>query len=147
MQDRQVPLDLFVGRTAELARVSEVVTRVEAGQPWLVAIEGDPGVGKTSLARRCLTQAPSLKVLSARGDQAETDLDFGLVDQLFRVAGDAFPAVLPVAGTGPPQGRHGAFYALARPTSLPPTAIPQIAAFRICSAKNQNQLHFIVMPL
>jgi ATP-dependent Clp protease ATP-binding subunit ClpA len=57
VQDRQAPPDVFVGRAAELARVAEVITRVKAGQPWLVAIEGDPGVGKTSLARRCLGQA------------------------------------------------------------------------------------------
>jgi hypothetical protein len=31
MQDRQPPLEVFVGRAAELARVAEVVTRVEAG--------------------------------------------------------------------------------------------------------------------
>ena len=92
MQDRQPPLDLFVGRAAELARVAEVITRVEAGQPWLVAIEGDPGVGKTALARRCLPQAAGLKVLSARGDQAEADLDFGIIDQLLRAAGSAGPA-------------------------------------------------------
>jgi ATP-dependent Clp protease ATP-binding subunit ClpA len=48
VQERQVPLDVFVGRAAELARVAEVVTRVQAGQPWLVTIEGDPGLGKTS---------------------------------------------------------------------------------------------------
>jgi len=52
VQHRQVPLDVFVGRVAELAWVAEVLTRVEAGQPWLVAIEGDPGMGKTTLARR-----------------------------------------------------------------------------------------------
>jgi DNA-binding CsgD family transcriptional regulator len=98
VQDGQVPLDLFVGRAAEVARVTEVVSRVEAGQPWLVAIEGDPGVGKTSLARRCLAQAPGLKVLSARGDQAETDLDFGLVDQLLRAARDTSQPVLPTGG-------------------------------------------------
>src|SRR6516165_6030241 len=46
VQDRQVPLDVFVGRAAELGRVAEVVTRVEAGPPWVVAIEGDPGMGK-----------------------------------------------------------------------------------------------------
>ncbi len=77
MQDRWPPLDVFVGRAAELARVAEVITRVGAGQPWLVAIEGDPGVGKTALARRCLAEAAAvgLRVVSARGDQAEADLD------------------------------------------------------------------------
>ena len=100
MHDRQVPLDLFVGREAELAQVAEVVTRVEAGQPWLVAIEGDPGVGKTSLARRCLAQAPGLKVLAARAGQAETDLDFGLVDQLLRAAGDVSRTLSPADGNG-----------------------------------------------
>ena len=100
MQDRQLPLDVFVGRKAELARVAEVITRAEAGQPWLVAIEGDPGVGKTALARRCLAQA-GLRVLSARAGQAETDLEFGLVDQLLRAAGGAALPVLSADGTGP----------------------------------------------
>ncbi len=102
VRDRQAPLDVFVGRAAELARVAEVVGRVEAGQPWLVAIEGDPGTGKTSLARRCLAAAPRLKVLSARASQAETDLDFGIVDQLLRAAGGAGEPVLPAGGTGSP---------------------------------------------
>jgi DNA-binding CsgD family transcriptional regulator len=101
VRDRQVPLDVFVGRVAELARVAEVLARVEAGQPWLVAIEGDPGMGKTALARRGLAQATGLKVLSARGDQTETDLDFGIVDQLLRAAGDAVPAVPSTDGAGP----------------------------------------------
>ena len=97
MQDRQPPLDVFVGRAAELAQVAQVMTRVQAGQPWLVAIEGDPGVGKTALARRCLAEAAAggLRVLSARADQAEADLDFGIVDQLLRAAGGtAYAAAL-----------------------------------------------------
>jgi DNA-binding CsgD family transcriptional regulator len=102
VQDRRTPLDVFVGRAPELARVAEVVSRVEAGQPYLVAIEGDPGVGKTALARRCLAGAPGLRVLSARADQAETDLDFGLVDQLLRTAGAAFPTFPSTDGTGTP---------------------------------------------
>ena len=91
MQDRPKPRDLFIGRAAELARVAEVISRVEAGQPWLVAIEGDPGVGKTALARRCLAEAADLRVLSARAGQAEADLDFGIVDQLLRAAGGMVP--------------------------------------------------------
>ncbi len=100
MQDRQPPLDVFVGRAAELAQVAQVMTRVEAGQPWLVVIEGDPGVGKTALARRCLAQAVGLRVLSARGDQAEADLDFGVVDQLLRAAGSGTPAATLAGGAG-----------------------------------------------
>ena len=98
----QPALDLFVGREAEVARVAEVVARVEAGQPWLVAIEGDPGMGKTALARRCLTGAAGPRVLSARADQVEADLDFGVVDQLLRSAGGAFGMAGPEGGTDPP---------------------------------------------
>jgi hypothetical protein len=108
VQERQVPLDVFVGRAAELARVAEVVTRVQAGQPWLVTIEGDPGLGKTSLARRCLAGVPGLRVLWARAGQAETDLDFGLVDQLLRAAGDASRLSLAAGGDGPPASSFAA---------------------------------------
>ncbi len=97
-----MPLDPFVGRAAELASVAEVLTRVKAGQPWLVAIEGDPGVGKTALARRFLAEATGLRVLSARADQAETDLDFGIVDQLLRTAGAGSPPVLATGGADSP---------------------------------------------
>jgi hypothetical protein len=39
-------------------------------------------------------------VLSARADQTEADLDFGIVVQLLRAAGSVAPAALPVSGTG-----------------------------------------------
>jgi ATP/maltotriose-dependent transcriptional regulator MalT len=48
--DREAPLDVFVGREAELARVAEVVTRATAGQPWLVAIEGAASQTRTMIA-------------------------------------------------------------------------------------------------
>ena len=89
MQHRQAPLDVFVGRAAERARIAEVIARVQAGQPWLVAIEGDPGVGKTSLVRRCLAEAAGVRVLQARASLPEADLDFGIVDQLLRPTGEA----------------------------------------------------------
>ncbi len=107
MQDRQPPLGVFVGRSAELGRVAEVIALVEAGQPWLVTVEGEPGVGKTALARRCLAgpAAAGLRVLPARADQAEADLDFGLVDQLLRAAGEPPGWLGQRAGTGLPFRR------------------------------------------
>ena len=59
--------DVFVGRAAELARLADVVARVRRGQPWLVTIEGESGVGKTALARRSLAWPAGLRVLWARG--------------------------------------------------------------------------------
>ena len=101
MQDRRTPLDVFVGRAAELARIAEVMAAAEAGQPWLVAIEGDPGVGKTALVRRCLATASGWRVLATRASQIEADLDFGLVDQLLRAAGAGFPEFPQAGGDGP----------------------------------------------
>ena len=59
--------DVFVGRAAELARLADVVAWVRRGQPWLVTIEGESGVGKTALARRSLAWPAGLRVLWARG--------------------------------------------------------------------------------
>ena len=100
VQDRRAPLDVFVGRAAELDRVAQVVAAAEAGQPWLVTIEGEPGVGKTALARRILAGwVADLKVLTARADTAEADLDFGASShQLLRAAGAAFLVAGPAGG-------------------------------------------------
>jgi predicted ATPase len=91
VQDRRPALGVFVGRSAQLAQLAEVTERVQPGQPWLVTIEGEPGVGKSALARHCLAGpvADGMRLLSARADLAEADLDFGLVDQLLRAAGAA----------------------------------------------------------
>jgi DNA-binding CsgD family transcriptional regulator len=83
---QQTPPDLFVGRTAERERIAQAVRRAQAGEPWLVAIEGDPGMGKTTLARQALD---GLRVLSARAGQGEADLEYGVVEQLLRSAGEA----------------------------------------------------------
>ena len=73
--------DVFVGRSAELAGLADVLARVRRGQPWLVTIEGESGAGKTALARRGLTAA-GLTAWWARGDPAEADLEYGIVGQL-----------------------------------------------------------------
>jgi DNA-binding CsgD family transcriptional regulator/tetratricopeptide (TPR) repeat protein len=92
VRDWQSPADLFVGRAAELEGVAEILRRAADGQPWLVAIEGDPGMGKTALARQAVAET---RVLAARADPAEADLDYGLADQLLRSAGVAAPVIGP----------------------------------------------------
>src|SRR5688500_11641818 len=47
-------LSRLVGRDAELARLLEAVTTARSGQPTLVLVEGEAGIGKT----RLVTEAP-----------------------------------------------------------------------------------------
>jgi DNA-binding CsgD family transcriptional regulator len=76
--------DVFVGRKAELARLAEVMAWVRQGQPWLVTIEGESGVGKTALARRTLASFTDVTRLWARADPAESNLGYGILNQLVR---------------------------------------------------------------
>ena len=57
--------DVFIGRKAELAGLADVLAQVRRGQPWLVTIEGESGVGKTALARRSLAASAGLIALWA----------------------------------------------------------------------------------
>jgi len=75
--------DVFVGRKAELARLVDVMARARQGQPWLVTIEGESGIGKTALARRSLARS-GLAALWARADPSEADLEYGIIEQLLR---------------------------------------------------------------
>src|SRR5215831_9001680 len=79
--------DVFVGRKAELAGLADVLARARQGEPWLVTIEGESGVGKTALARRSLAPSTGLIALWARADPSEADFEYGLVGQLLRGVG------------------------------------------------------------
>jgi DNA-binding CsgD family transcriptional regulator len=76
--------DVFIGRKAELAGLADVLAQVRRGQPWLVTIEGESGVGKTALARRSLASSTGVTVLWARADPGEADLEYGIIGQLVR---------------------------------------------------------------
>lgn len=85
----------FVGRDGELALVAEALAAARAGRPAIVVAEGEPGIGKTALLRRCARMAPDAQVVFASGDPAESRLDGGLARQL--LAG--LPGPGPVTGS------------------------------------------------
>ena len=71
----------FVGRADELARLRARLSEAVAGRPQVVVVEGAGGVGKSELltAFARTLEAPAL---TASGDEAETQLRFGILLQL-----------------------------------------------------------------
>jgi ATP/maltotriose-dependent transcriptional regulator MalT len=74
--------DPFVGRADELALLNAEMQRVTSGEPRLVWLTGEAGIGKTSLVRRFVGGLSGVRVLWAGGDENETDLPYGVVNQL-----------------------------------------------------------------
>jgi len=74
--------DPFVGRADELALLNAEMQRVSSGEPRLVWLTGEAGIGKTSLVRRFVGGLFGVRVLWAGGDENETDLPYGVVNQL-----------------------------------------------------------------
>src|SRR5579875_446526 len=97
----------FVGREQELCTLEEMMATARRGQAQLALIEGEPGIGKSTLLNRAvaLTSEDDV-VLRASGEEDEALIAYGVVDQLTRsaprLAGDA-------AGTpaGPGGNRAG----------------------------------------
>ena len=64
---RRVSSPIFVGRVAERAALSEALERAAAGQPGIVLISGEAGVGKTRLLIETMTLAAAMGVTAVRG--------------------------------------------------------------------------------
>jgi DNA-binding CsgD family transcriptional regulator/tetratricopeptide (TPR) repeat protein len=69
----------FVGREVELASLEDEMRHAEAGELRMALLVGDPGVGKSRLARELLGRlTPPLVGLHARARPLAVDVSFGL---------------------------------------------------------------------
>ncbi|HRH87043.1 MAG TPA: ATP-binding protein [Rubrivivax sp.] len=58
---------LFVGRRAELQTLQQALQRAVAGQPGIVLLAGEPGIGKTRTAQQMIAFAAQQEVLALWG--------------------------------------------------------------------------------
>jgi DNA-binding CsgD family transcriptional regulator len=72
----------FVGRQSELCILGERLAAAEMGHPQVVYVEGEAGGGKSTLLSRFLSSLSNAVVLEVAGDEAETLLSYGIIDQL-----------------------------------------------------------------
>ena len=86
----------LVGRRPELAAISAAAQASANYQPSVLWIEGDAGLGKTSLLRHALRNLPEdFTVVTAEADEFASDVSFNLLEQLgVRQATAVFPAGL-----------------------------------------------------
>ena len=81
----------FVGRRRELRQVAAAVGAATAGRGVVLSISGEPGIGKSQLARKCLDLARSqgfLPLIGAAG-RFHTDLTYAPLLQALRPLVDA----------------------------------------------------------
>ena len=86
----------FVGRLSELSVLDERLAAARTGHPQVVYLEGEAGAGKSTLLSRFLGSLSGSVVLEVGGDEAETSLTYGVVDQLLP-GGSTEPGADPMA--------------------------------------------------
>jgi DNA-binding NarL/FixJ family response regulator len=78
---------IFVDRELEFAALQSAVDLASEGRAQTLVIEGEAGIGKTTLVERFVTQLPGVRLLRASGDESEAHVPFAMADQLLRGAG------------------------------------------------------------
>jgi predicted ATPase len=75
---------VFVGRHSELRVLRDALVEASSGRSQVVLVEGEAGIGKTTLVERFLTELQEPRILRASGDESELHVPFAMVDQLLR---------------------------------------------------------------
>lgn len=102
---------MLIGRERELAELERVLACARGGQSAVLALVGEPGIGKTVLLEYAAGRAAGFRLLRARGVESEAQLPFSGLFELLRPA-------LPLLGRIPaPQAA-----ALERALALAPGA-------------------------
>src|ERR1700730_12443865 len=92
----------FVGRRAELGTLIAQAAQVRDGRPRVVLLTGEPGIGKTALARRFINEVRDFQLLEASGEEAEQFVPYGVIEQLVREPHG--PELRSLAGIGKTEG-------------------------------------------
>lgn len=80
----------FVGREQELDSLERAFRRARAGHSQLVLVDADPGLGKSSLLSTFSTAHAGTRALCWTGDEAESGLPYGMLDNLLQTT-EAWP--------------------------------------------------------
>jgi len=98
----------FVGRATLVERLARVRAGMESGHGQVVLVEGEAGIGKTSLVQRVLASSPGVRVVTGRCPQRAGAPPFWPWSQVMRSLGAADDAGLAALGNAAPPGTSAA---------------------------------------
>src|SRR5215210_4837718 len=77
---------MLVGRDGEREAIGRALQTARAGTSAVLALSGEPGIGKTALLDHAAAQAAGMRVLRARGIESEAQIPFASLLELLRPA-------------------------------------------------------------
>jgi DNA-binding CsgD family transcriptional regulator len=77
------PRGRLLGRSREQERLGRLLTDIRSGRSGVLVVRGEAGIGKTALLEQLVEQASGCMVARATGVQADMELPFAGLQQLF----------------------------------------------------------------
>ena len=77
------PRERLRGRSREQERLGRLLTGIRSGRSGILVVRGEAGIGKTALLEQLVEQAAGCMVARATGVQADMELPFAGLQQLF----------------------------------------------------------------
>src|SRR5438128_2358976 len=77
---------MLVGRERERQELDRVLATARSGRSAVLALVGEPGIGKTTLLEYAAEQRGELRLLRARGIESEAQIPFAGLFELLRSA-------------------------------------------------------------
>src|SRR3954470_12511798 len=77
------PRPMLVGRATERGALDQVLDAARHGRGNAIVVHGEPGIGKTALLEYMITSAHDFQVLRTVGNEAEHELPFAALQQLW----------------------------------------------------------------
>jgi DNA-binding CsgD family transcriptional regulator len=77
---------MLLGRGLELQKIDEALARARSGTSAILALVGEPGIGKSALLGYAAERAEGMQLLRARGVESEAQIPFGSLLELIRPA-------------------------------------------------------------
>jgi DNA-binding CsgD family transcriptional regulator len=77
---------MLLGRDDERLALDRLLSEARQGRSGVIALVGEPGIGKTALLEHAAARAEGMRILRARGIQSEAEVPFAGLAELLRPA-------------------------------------------------------------